>query len=105
MDTKSLLVFSIPFALNLVLLVSLFFTPWHVSLFAIVLKASVDLLLAIPSIITFKRWTLLWIFPLFEIYYVVYVAVFPLIVLFKSEITWKERTFQDGNGINEKPPA
>ncbi len=105
MDIKSLLVFSIPYALNVMLLAGLFFAPWRSVLLAATLKFSVDLFLAASSIITFKQWPLLRYFPLFELYYILYVLIFPIIVLFGNTIVWKERTFRNSTGTNTEPSA
>lgn len=63
---------------------------------AAAIKIGVDFLLCIPSLFTFKRWDLLPAFPVYEIYYFLYVLIFPVIVLARGDVVWKERSFTDG---------
>ena len=93
MDLRSLLVFTIPFVFNSVLVLSMLFAPSYATFCAAFLKTSVDLFLAIPSIKRFKRWSLMRYFPVFEMYYTLYVLLFPIVVLFGKEVVWKDRTF------------
>jgi hypothetical protein len=60
------------------------------------LKVAVDLVLCLPSFFTFRRWDLLPAFPVYELYYFLYVLVFPVIVLSGRTVVWKERSFSDG---------
>lgn len=94
MDAKSLLIFAFPYVFNFLILLGLFLSPlWTVCL-AIAVKLVVDFFLCLPAVLTFRRLSLLLVYPLFEIYYYMYVLVFPPLVLFGSEITWKERKFR-----------
>ena len=93
MDVKSLLIFSIPYALNVVILLNLMFFEFRFAFAALGIKTCVDLFLAFPSIMTFKRWQLLLCFPVFEAYYIAYVLFFPLVVLMRKDVVWKERIF------------
>jgi cellulose synthase/poly-beta-1,6-N-acetylglucosamine synthase-like glycosyltransferase len=95
MDVRSLLVFTIPFVFNLVLLLSVLFAPSQSTFCAAILKTTADLFLAIPSVSRFKRWSLLRYFPVFELYYTSYVLLFPIVVLFGNEVVWKDRTFRN----------
>lgn len=91
MDARSLLIFTLPYCLNAMLLVGLFLVPWHITFLAATLKVAADLFLTIPAIKTFRRWSLLKYFPAFELYYIFYVLLFPLVVLAGKEVIWKER--------------
>jgi len=93
MDAKSLLIFSFPYVFSFLILCGLFVAPLWAFCLAIAAKLSVDFLLCLPSILTFRRRSLLFVYPLFEIYYYIYVLLFPPLVLFGGKITWKERTF------------
>jgi cellulose synthase/poly-beta-1,6-N-acetylglucosamine synthase-like glycosyltransferase len=95
MDMKSLLVFTIPYGLNAAMLINILIAPSLFVLAALVAKLCVDLFLALPSIRAFGRGQLLWYFPIFEVYYIVYVLLFPLVVVVGKEVVWKERTFGD----------
>ncbi|MEK6571305.1 MAG: glycosyltransferase [Bacteroidota bacterium] len=95
MDVKSLLLFAIPYVLNLLLIVCVFFGASMAMLVSGVLKVSVDLLLVYPSLRRFGRLELVRYFLLFELYYILYVLIFPIIVLFGNEVMWKERKFAE----------
>ena len=95
MDAKSLIIFAFPYVFNFLILLGVFFSPWWAVGLAIATKLLVDYLLCLPAILTFRRLSLLLVYPLFEIYYYIYVLMFPLLVVFRSEITWKERTFRN----------
>jgi cellulose synthase/poly-beta-1,6-N-acetylglucosamine synthase-like glycosyltransferase len=94
MDIKSLLVFTIPFVLNTVLLSGVFLLPTPILLFTVLLKTAVDFFLALPSLGRFNRWELVRHFLLFELYYTIYVVLFPLVVLLGENVRWKGRTFR-----------
>ena len=91
MDVRSLLIFTLPYCLNALLIGSVFFLPIQTTILALALKVAVDLFLALASISTFRQWSLLKHFPAFELYYIVYVLLFPLVVLAGKEVVWKER--------------
>jgi cellulose synthase/poly-beta-1,6-N-acetylglucosamine synthase-like glycosyltransferase len=91
MDAKSLLIFSFPYLFNLLILLGFFAAPWSAVGLAIAVKLAVDLILCLPAVLTFRRPSLLFVYPLFEAYYYIYVLLFPPLVLFASEITWKDR--------------
>jgi 1,2-diacylglycerol 3-beta-glucosyltransferase len=93
MNLKSLLVFTIPYLFLLALLLAAIFSPSPFVLAAIAVKAAADLLFVLPALIRFRRLDLLSVFPLFEIYYTLYVFIFPIIVLPGQKIVWKERAF------------
>jgi 1,2-diacylglycerol 3-beta-glucosyltransferase len=95
MDVKSLLIFAFPYIFNLLILLSIFLTPWWAVSLAIIAKLAVDFLLCLPAVFTFRRPSILFAYPLFELYYYIYVLLFPPLVLFGAEITWKDRTFRN----------
>ena len=104
MDTKSLLLFAIPYLLSVTLVLSLVFLPFYISALALLLKGATDFVVASPAILAFKRRRLIRFFPLFEAYYFLYVLLFPLIVLFASEVVWKERALSNESSKKRKAP-
>jgi cellulose synthase/poly-beta-1,6-N-acetylglucosamine synthase-like glycosyltransferase len=101
MDIKSLLVFTIPYCFNLCLIAGLFVGPLVLTLLCLAIKVIVDFLLASAAMTKLRRWSLSKYFLIFELYYTLYVLVFPLIVLFTKVVVWKGRRFSD----NGKSPG
>lgn len=93
MDLKSLAIFTIPYLLNVLILVGTFFFPWKPLLVAVGAKLGVDVLLSLPVLYRFKKLRLLRAFPLFELYYFLYVLIYPVLVLFGRQVVWKDRSF------------
>lgn len=93
MDIKSLLIFTIPYGLNLALLANLVWNPSLILVAAFLTKILVDVIITLPSVVTFRQWHLLRHFLSFEIYYIWYVLFFPLVVIVGKDLVWKERTF------------
>lgn len=59
----------------------------------VILKIMGDILLALPAIGELGRQELLWAWIPFELYFVGYVLLMPLIAVFSPEVVWKERSF------------
>jgi len=95
MDVKSLLVFAIPYCLNASLIANILFAPSILVLITFGVKIFVDLFLALPSIVSFRRWHLVRYFLIFEAYYIMYILLFPLVALVGREVVWKGRSFGD----------
>jgi cellulose synthase/poly-beta-1,6-N-acetylglucosamine synthase-like glycosyltransferase len=93
MDLKSLLVFTIPYLFNLSLPIGAFIFPTPPVLWALAAKLAADLLFCLPAVIRFRRADLLPVFPVYELYYYLYVLIFPPLVLLTSKVTWKGRSF------------
>ncbi len=94
MGAGNLLFFSVSYIYNLLLVVGLpamwahgAWLPWAAKLIA-------DFVVLLPTLATFRRWTLLTAFPLLEIYLTLYVVLYPPIVLAGSAVTWKDRSFR-----------
>jgi cellulose synthase/poly-beta-1,6-N-acetylglucosamine synthase-like glycosyltransferase len=66
-----------------------FWYPW-------ILKIAVDFALLIPTLSTFRAWRLLAGFVYFEIYFTLYVLIYPPIVLSHRAVVWKDRSFPGG---------
>jgi len=92
-DARRMIPFCAVYALNVLLPASLLTSGLSGLLVPITLKTLADLILAIPTLTTFRRWNLLLYFPLFEVYYIVYLVVMPVVALFGKKVVWKERTF------------
>ncbi len=92
MDIRNLAVFAIDYALNAALFVGLFVSPASL-LLPLALKLGADLLMTIPSLSAFRRWDALAAYPLFAVYYFVYILLFPPVVVITGGVVWKEREF------------
>ncbi len=95
MEFKHFLVFSLSYITNLLILFAILLTGSAVAWAALGVKALGDLVLVIPSLKAFRLWPLLLYFPIFELYYFLYVLIFPPLVLMGRTVVWKERSFRD----------
>jgi 1,2-diacylglycerol 3-beta-glucosyltransferase len=59
---------------------------------AIAVKFAADFIMAIPSLLAFRRGELLWVFPLYFIYFYLYVLIFPPISFLSPRVRWKDRS-------------
>ncbi len=94
MDWKSLSLFGLGYAFKALLVVTLAVGHMAAFLSAFALKTLLDAVLAWPALRAFNARRLLWYFLPFEIYYMVYVLLFPPLVIFSRNVSWKERTFE-----------
>ncbi len=90
MDAKSILIFAWAWLLNLLIIVGLV-AGWPGAVTALVLKVGADFVLTLPAMARFRRWELLPAFPLFELYFYLYVFLLPPVVLTGSKVIWKDR--------------
>lgn len=90
MDAKSILIFTWAWLLNLLILIGLA-AGWQGAVAALIVKAAADLILTLPALTRFKRWVLLPAFPLFELYFFLYVLLMPPVVLTGRKVVWKDR--------------
>ncbi len=93
MDPKSIAILSMPYLLNLLILIGIVILPVHQLLIVVGAKMLVDFLLLLPALKHFRRLFYLRSFPHFEIYYFVYVLLYPVLVLFGQRVMWKERKY------------
>jgi len=93
MNIASIAVFAVAWIFHAGLVAGLVIAPGVPVLSALALKVAVDLALCLPSLYAFRRWELLPAFPAYEIYYFLYVLIFPAIVLTGGKVVWKERSF------------
>ncbi len=93
MHPKYLAILSASYLLNaLMLIVAIVEGPagiWP----AILLKVAADFALMLPSLSAFRRWDLLRYFPIFEVYFFLYVLLYPPLVLLAGEVKWKDRKY------------
>ena len=54
------------------------------------IKFGADLGLLLPTIATYRKWSVLRAFPLFALYFYAYVLLFPPLVFFRRGIVWKD---------------
>lgn len=88
MDAKSIAIFVVPWLLNLLIPIGLIL-GWEGALAGLLLKAGGDFVLMLPATIRFRKWELLPAFPLYEVYFYLYVLLLPPIVLTGSKVVWK----------------
>lgn len=85
------LVFSIPFILNILILINIFVLNIKILTLTFIIKALMDFLLLFYSTKKLGLVSYLKYFLLFEVYLFVYVTALPFIVMFSKEVVWKER--------------
>jgi cellulose synthase/poly-beta-1,6-N-acetylglucosamine synthase-like glycosyltransferase len=101
MDVRSIGIFASAWMLNALILAGLFMQVTPLLLSVIVLKVGVDFALVLPALAAFRRWELVPAFPLYAIYYFLYVLIYPPIVLIGRDVVWKDRQF--GNPETPQP--
>ena len=101
MDLKSIALFATGFVFKALLLTTVFTHGVEPVIAPFIAKMAVDFLLVRPALSTFGRMNLLLYFFFFEIYYTLYVVLFPLVILFHRNVSWKEREFAPSR-INKK---
>jgi cellulose synthase/poly-beta-1,6-N-acetylglucosamine synthase-like glycosyltransferase len=84
-------IFGIPYALNLLLLTSLFFTPINIFLMALGIKFLFELLLESYALKKIGSLTYIKHFLFFEFYYFLYVLALPWITISSRKVKWKDR--------------
>jgi cellulose synthase/poly-beta-1,6-N-acetylglucosamine synthase-like glycosyltransferase len=95
MEARQILIFGIPYLLNVLFLVAPLGGLSSVFWWSAGLKVFSDFLMTLPSLLTFHRSSLLRSFLLYEIYFYVYVLIFPVIVIVGKPVIWKERSFAE----------
>jgi 1,2-diacylglycerol 3-beta-glucosyltransferase len=94
MQFTDFLIFSISYLTNLLILLGILLTGSPLAWAALGAKTLADLLMVMPAFNAFRRWPLLLFFPLFEVYYFLYVLYYPPRVLMGGAVVWKERSFR-----------
>ncbi len=87
------LVFGIPFALTIMLLVNLFLSNEMIWLSILFFKTLVELIFVTYPLRKFRKIAYLKYFPSFAIFYFFYVLFTPLVAVFTKKITWKDRVY------------
>jgi cellulose synthase/poly-beta-1,6-N-acetylglucosamine synthase-like glycosyltransferase len=93
MDWKSLSLFAVGYGFKALLVVTLVAGNTAAAFSAFALKTLLDVVLVWPALAAFRAKRLLWYVMPFEIYYTLYVLLFPLIVAVSRNVSWKERKF------------
>jgi 1,2-diacylglycerol 3-beta-glucosyltransferase len=96
MQVRSLAMFAVSYLYMLLLVVSIP-AMWATGFwFPLILKVVADFALLIPALATFRAWPLLAGFVHFELYFTLYVLIYPPIVLSGRAVVWKDRSFPNG---------
>ncbi len=93
MSLSKLLLYSLSYAFHSFLCVALFSQYWSAVSTALLLKLSSDFILLYPTLKTFKKGTMIKFFPIFELYYSLYILIFPILIILGPPIRWKDREF------------
>jgi len=101
MDVRSIGIFVSAWILNALILAGLFLQVTPLLLSVIALKVGVDFALILPALAAFRRWELVPAYPLYAIYYFLYVLIYPPIVLIGRDVVWKDQQF--GNPETPQP--
>jgi cellulose synthase/poly-beta-1,6-N-acetylglucosamine synthase-like glycosyltransferase len=93
MEPGNLLIIASAYAFKALLVCSPFLFGWGVFAASMGAKLLVDLCLLLPALVRFHDLSKLRAFPAMAVYFIVYILLYPPLVLFGSEVTWKERSF------------
>lgn len=93
MEWKNLALFGVGYVFKALLVASLFAGAFTAFAVAFTLKTAVDYVLVRPTLNAFGMQQLVWYFLPFELYYTLYVLMFPPLVVFRPNVRWKERDF------------
>ena len=93
MEPKSIAILCGAYVLNILLLVGIFVLPFTEIASAFAMKLFADIALLLPPLIRFKRVALFRSFPFFAVYFLLYVLLYPILVLTGQSVIWKERSF------------
>ncbi len=93
MDLKSVGIFAVIWLMHAGIIGGLILNA-PVAMVALGIKAAADLILMLPGIVRFRKPALLAAFPFYEIYFFLYVMLFPPIVLIHRNVVWKDRDFK-----------
>jgi 1,2-diacylglycerol 3-beta-glucosyltransferase len=67
---------------------------WPVGLTVLAAKCAADLVILLPAVMVTRRFSLLVAYPLFQLYCMGYVLVYPPLVLAGLPVVWKGRTYE-----------
>ncbi len=95
MELKIVLGFAVAYLLSALFIVTPFFAWSPVYWLALLLKLAADFFLTLPSLSRFGKWRLLPCWPIFQIYFFLYVLVYPPIVYFRKDVIWKDRRLRN----------
>jgi cellulose synthase/poly-beta-1,6-N-acetylglucosamine synthase-like glycosyltransferase len=92
MVTIGFVVFGVPYALLLLLLLGLFFIPSFHVLICLAIKFLLEIILILFSLKQLKSGSYIKYYLFFEMYYFIYVLVLPWISIFSKKVLWKDRS-------------
>ncbi|HXF99802.1 MAG TPA: glycosyltransferase [Bacteroidota bacterium] len=93
MEWKSLALFGVGYVFKALLVASLFTGAFVAFAVGFCLKTAVDCTLVLPALKRFGRIRQAAYFIPFEVYYTIYVLMFPPLVIAHPNVRWKERVF------------
>ena len=93
MDPITLATFALLYLFHVALIVGFALGPIAVVLQVLTLKLLADMVLVLPSLIRFRAIPLLRHMLAFELFFLIYVLIFPPIVLATRTVAWKGRAY------------
>ncbi|MBC8042330.1 MAG: glycosyltransferase [Rhizobacter sp.] len=79
---------------HLATLIAFFIVPIASAWMIFAAKCAIDLLFLITPLARLRRLQLLFVFPLFELYYYLFVLAVPFVMLFSRKVVWKGITYE-----------
>ena len=93
MDALTLLVFALLYLFHVGLVLGLVFGPFMLAAQVVLMKLLADIVLVLPSLLRFRTLPLLRNMFAFELFFFLYVLIFPPIVLVTQTVDWKGRAY------------
>ena len=93
MDAVTLTLFALLYLFHVALLVGLVAGTWTLVLQVFLLKLLADTIFVLPAILRFRALPMLRYMLAFELFFFLYVLIFPPITLFARTVAWKGRAY------------
>lgn len=93
MDATTLVIFALLYLFHVALILGFVMGPFLVALQVFGLKLIADIVLVLPSLVRFRALPLLRYMLAFELFFMLYVLLFPPIVLVTRTVAWKGRAY------------
>jgi 1,2-diacylglycerol 3-beta-glucosyltransferase len=93
MDPITLATFALLYLFHVALIVGLIFGPFLAALLVLALKLAADIILVLPALLRFRVTGLFRHLAAFELFFLLYVLIFPPIVLVTRTVAWKGRAY------------
>jgi len=97
MDGITIGTFALLYLFHVALLLGLIFGPFMMTLAVVLLKLLADIVLVLPCLLRFRALPLLRHMLAFELFFFLYVLIFPPIVLATRTVAWKGRAYGGGS--------